>query len=119
MLPFAGCAAPLHSTPSSLMRRGTARTSCRLSRISFRMRIGRTIRNAALTWFQPCARVAGMSDTDGVKVREAVVIGVCRRCARLDRLVSREDRVCVREEYDSGMLAFVLTPDPTCKDRLP
>ena len=81
------------------------------------MRIGRIIRNATLTPCLPSATMPGMSDTDGVKVREAVVIGVCRRCGRRDRMLSREDRVCVREEYDKDVLAFVAKPDPTCKEK--
>jgi hypothetical protein len=49
--------------------------------------------------------------------RAALVIGVCRRCGRRDRMLSREDRVCVREEYDKDVLAFVAKPDPTCKEK--
>ena len=49
--------------------------------------------------------------------RAALVIGVCRRCGRRDRMLSREDRVCVREEYDKDVLAFVAKPDPTCKGK--
>ena len=49
--------------------------------------------------------------------RAALVIGVCRRCGRRDRMLSREGRVCVREEYDKDVLAFVAKPDPTCKEK--
>ena len=81
------------------------------------MGIRRIIRNGVLTCCSLSATMPGMSDTDGVKVREAVVIGVCRRCGRKDRMLSREGRVCVREEYDKGVLAFVAKPDPTCKEK--
>ena len=59
----------------------------------------------------------GYNGAKGMVVREALVIGACRRCGRRDRMLSREGRVCVREEYDKDVLAFVAKADPTCKEK--